>query len=56
MCYLLIRGDSEMMGYHDSLQGAVNEAKLIAAPGVEVEIYQRVRRVKIETKTVVEEV
>lgn len=55
MCYAVIR-DDETVCFQDSLQDAVNEAKMIAAPGVDIEVYQRVRVVKVETKTVVEEV
>ena len=55
MCYAVIQ-DGDTVIFKNNLQDAINEAKTFAVAGSDVDVYQLVRRVKVESKVVVEEV
>ena len=54
-CYALSQ-DGDTVIFKNNLQDAINEAKTFAVAGSDVDVYQLVRRVKVESKVVVEEV
>ena len=55
MCYMVVHEGSNYL--HEDMSDAIKTASIIAEEfGIKVDVYQRVRVVKVETKTVVEEV
>lgn len=55
MWYLIVK-DGVLISSHEGLNDAIKEASTFAQEsGIEVDIYQRSRCVRVETKTVVEE-